>query len=131
MRRELRSGQAAFLTAKDGAHRFDRFRRFQGRLKDAHRAGPYLAGENSQQVTKLMRRSSVERRLRQLDRLTGEINAVLLMIALGLGVLDLTVLAALHMPLAPLAATAKASAAGNSAPKAETGSKASLAAFGF
>jgi hypothetical protein len=78
-----------------------------------------------------MPRSSRERRLRQLDRLAGEINAVLLMIALGLGVLDLTVLAALHMPLAPLAATAKTSAVGHSAPNGETSSRASLAAFGF
>jgi hypothetical protein len=104
---------------------FDRFRRFQGRLKDARLARPYLAGENSRQATKPMPRFSLERRLRKLDRLAGEINAVLLMIALGLGVLDLAVLAALHMPLAPLAVTAETSAAGHSAQKA------SLAAFGF
>jgi hypothetical protein len=110
---------------------FHRFRRFQRRLKDARLARPYLARENSQQVTQLMPRSSLERRLRQLDRFAGEINAVLLMIALGLGVLDLTVLAVLHMPLAPLAATAKTSDAGHGAQGGATGSRASLAAFGF
>jgi hypothetical protein len=50
-------------------------------------------------------------------------------IALGLGVLDLVLLAALHMP--PTPPISETSAAGNGAPNGDTGSKASLGAFGF
>ena len=56
---------------------------------------------------------------------------MLLVIAFGLGVLDLALLAALHMPLTPLAATPITKAAGNSATNDATGSAASLGAFGF
>lgn len=40
-------------------------------------------------------------RLRRLDRLLGEINVVLAAIAIGLGVVDLAVLVAVDLPLAP------------------------------
>ncbi|HUC64739.1 MAG TPA: hypothetical protein VMA53_04875 [Stellaceae bacterium] len=76
-----------------------------------------------------MPRSSPEPRLRRLDRVVAEINVVLLVIALGLGVLDLVLLAALHMP--PTPPISETSAAGNGAPNGDTGSKASLGAFGF
>jgi hypothetical protein len=46
----------------------------------------------------------MKQRLMRLDRIAGEMNAWLLMIAIGLGMLDLAVLIAKSVPAAPPAA---------------------------
>jgi hypothetical protein len=38
-------------------------------------------------------------RVKRLDRIAGEMNVWLLVVAIGLGVLDLAVMAALHLPV--------------------------------
>ena len=43
-------------------------------------------------------RGAIKARVKKLDRLAGEINAWLLLLAIGLGVLDATVMVALLLP---------------------------------
>jgi len=50
----------------------------------------------------------MKQRLMRLDRIAGEMNVWLLLIAIGLGMLDLAVLIAKSVPAAPPAATSAA-----------------------
>jgi hypothetical protein len=59
-------------------------------------------GRVVQETRRIMRPPYIlKARLRRLDRFLGEINVVLVAVAIGLGVVDLAVLVAVDLPLAP------------------------------
>ena len=55
-------------------------------------------------------RGSMKARAKRLDRIAGEINAWLLLLAVGLAVLDATVMMTLHLPTAQMDQSADAAA---------------------